>query len=261
MESIFPDRNSYRICVLEDEQSMRNLLKRLLSSHYTVYFANSGAELSAEIEKNNVDLVLLDIHLPGEDGLTIAKFIRVRSPIPIILISGLSSPGIITQGLNIGGDDYVTKPFDPDVLLARIRNALKRSDRRNRDSDGDIPSTLMFLDCKIDLWLRTVTNHHGDVVSLTERELHVLAALIHADGAILSRDNLCRVLTGQDITPTNRALDVHISHIRKKLRSLTSISQIIVNHRSKGYSILKSDNQIKGSSMNPPQLSQRPKVH
>jgi len=197
--------------VLEDEQSMRNLLKRLLSSHYTVYFANSGAELSAEIEKNSVDLVLLDIHLPGEDGLTIAKFIRVRSPIPIILISGLSSPGIITQGLNIGGDDYVTKPFSPRELVLRIKKILERK----KSKDADVQSLTMG-ELTIDV-PRHLASWKGKKIDLTATEFKLLTLLVQRRGRVQSRDQLLRDVWEYDSMIDTRTVDTHMRRLREKL--------------------------------------------
>lgn len=234
-------RSSKHICVLEDESIMRNLLKRLLARDYAVSFVNSGHELTAEIANQNVDLVLLDIRLPGEDGMAIAKTIRARSNIPIVLISGLSSPSIIAMGLNIGGDDYVTKPFDSDVLLARIRNVIKRFEHSDSGWTRNVSRTIEFQDCVLDLYQGTVTNEKGEVVILTERESQTLAVLIRADARIVPRDELYRIITGRDFTPSTRVLDVHISHIRQKLRSVSSSPEIIASHRGIGYSIPKTD--------------------
>ena len=123
----FSDTSRPRVAVLEDDSAMRTLLLRVLDAEFAVIFFESGKLLQKAIRLGGVDVVLLDIVLPGEDGISIAMGIRARSRIPLVLLSGLSSAETVATGLNIGADDYVTKPFQAEVLRARLRNALRRS--------------------------------------------------------------------------------------------------------------------------------------
>lgn len=225
-----------KVGVLEDEPAMRTLLSRLLGSEFTLWFAHSGEQLIQAVHKKSVDLVLLDILLPGEDGIAIAKTIRARSDVPLILLSGLSSAETITTGLNIGADDYVTKPFQANILRARMRNALRRGGAPRKEG-LDSPQTLHVANCTVDLWSRVVTHGSGESVRLTEKELHILSALARTPGKVNDRDKLSRLISGQEWSPTNRCLDVHISHLRKKLAAVTGNDKIIVSFRGSGYAL------------------------
>jgi two-component system OmpR family response regulator len=229
-----------KVGILEDEPAMRTLLNRLLANEFSLWFAGSGEQLAQAVQKKSVDLVLLDILLPGEDGISIAKTIRARSDVPLILLSGLSSADTITSGLNIGADDYVTKPFQANILRARMRNALRRA-RASQDEANDAPQFVQVVNCKVDLWSREVTNDSGESVRLTEKELHILTALARTPGKVNDRDKLSRLVSGQEWSPTNRCLDVHISHLRKKLTTVTGNEKIIASFRGAGYALKVSE--------------------
>lgn len=225
-----------KVGVLEDEPAMRTLLNRLLGSEFTLRYAHSGEQLIQLVQKKSVDLVLLDILLPGEDGIAIAKIIRARSDVPLILLSGLTSTETITTGLNIGADDYVTKPFQANILRARMRNALRRAGSPRKER-LDSAQTLHVANCTVDLWSRVVTHKSGETARLTEKELHILTALARTPGRVNDRDNLSRLISGQEWSPTNRCLDVHISHLRKKLAAVTGNDKIIASFRGSGYAL------------------------
>lgn len=230
------DHGKPRVAALEDDPTIRNLLKRLLEPEFSMSFPASGTLLSDAIQNGEVDLVLLDILLPGEDGISIARSIRARSDIPVILLSGLSSSETIATGLNVGADDYVTKPFQANVLRARIRSALRRA--RVSASASDRPNQTQFMaigNARIDLWSRVASNAAGDSATLTEKELQILMALARHPGTVVDRDTLSLLVSGQEWSPINRSLDVHISHLRKKLSGLTGIPKLITSSRGIGY--------------------------
>ena len=227
-----------RVAALEDDPTIRNLLKRLLEPEFSMSFPASGTLLSDAIQNGEVDLVLLDILLPGEDGISIARSIRARSDIPVILLSGLSSSETIATGLNVGADDYITKPFQANVLRARIRSALRRA--RVSTSTSDHPNQTQFTaigNARIDLWSRVASNAAGDSATLTEKELQILMALARHPGTVVDRDTLSLLVSGQDWSPINRSLDVHISHLRKKLCGLSGIPKLITSSRGIGYAL------------------------
>ena len=217
---------------------MRSLLNRILAPEFKLWFASSGSQLCSAIQKKSVDLVLLDILLPGEDGIAIAKSIRARSDVPLILLSGLSSTETITTGLNVGADDYVTKPFQATILRARMRNVLRRARVFGKDRDRlGQPRNLDVNGCTIELWSRKATNAAGTTIKLTEKELQVLTALAREPGKVVDRNALSRLLNGQEWSPTNRCLDVHISHLRKKLTVIAGDSRMIASFRGIGYAL------------------------
>lgn len=231
-----------RVAALEDDPTIRNLLKRLLEPEFSMSFPASGTLLSDAIQNGEVDLVLLDILLPGEDGISIARSIRARSDIPVILLSGLSSSETIATGLNVGADDYITKPFQANVLRARIRSALRRArvSALTSTSTSDHPNQTQFTvigNARIDLWSRVASNAAGDSATLTEKELQILMALARHPGTVVDRDTLSLLVSGQDWSPINRSLDVHISHLRKKLCGLSGIPKLITSSRGIGYAL------------------------
>ena len=233
-----------RVAALEDDPTIRNLLKRLLEPEFSMSFPASGTLLSDAIQNGEVDLVLLDILLPGEDGISIARSIRARSDIPVILLSGLSSSETIATGLNVGADDYITKPFQANVLRARIRSALRRARvsalTLTSTSASDHPNQTQFTvigNARIDLWSRVASNAAGDSATLTEKELQILMALARHPGTVVDRDTLSLLVSGQEWSPINRSLDVHISHLRKKLCGLSGIPKLITSSRGIGYAL------------------------
>lgn len=232
-----PDSDRSRIGILEDEPGMRRLLQRVLTPEFSVFFAQSGADLNDAVRNECIDLVLLDILLPGEDGIAIATSVRARSQIPIILLSGLSSSETILTGLNVGADDYVTKPFQSEILLARLRNSLRRAPFHTRRT-GNQSRLLEICDCQVDVWARTVSHRKNKmVVKLTEKEIQILSALARDRGEPVNRDVLSRLLSGQNWSPTNRCLDVHMSHLRKKLYRVCEDQNIIICYRGVGYAL------------------------
>ena len=230
---------AYCVGVLEDMQAMRTMLDRVLKQDFRVWHASCGAELLEAVEKRAIDLVLLDVMLPGEDGLTIAKTIRTRSNLPVVMLSAMGSSDSITTGLNLGADDYVTKPFQPPVLLARLHNAMRRA----RPSVAAQGKELWLGQFKIDLWSRTGSGPGRITVRFTERELQILVALARSPGNVVERNLLSREISGQDWSPANRCLDVHMSHLRKKLLHLCKDNTLITSFRGVGYALKKIDSR------------------
>ncbi len=221
---------------------MRTLLLRVLDAEFAVIFFESGKLLQKAIRLGGVDVVLLDIVLPGEDGISIAMGIRARSRIPLVLLSGLSSAETVATGLNIGADDYVTKPFQAEVLRARLRNALRRSKPASVPLPGTVrashqPRQIRFDGCKVDIWDRTICGNNGRALPLTERELQLLVALSRSSPDPISHESLSRLASGQEWDPDKRAIAVHISHLRFKLAAVGCRKGMLVSKRGVGYSL------------------------
>ncbi len=231
-------RTVHCVGVLEDVPAMRTLLNRTLKQDFRVWHASCGADLLNAVDKQAIDLVLLDILLPGEDGISIAKAIRTRSNLPVVMLSGVASTDSITTGLNLGADDYVTKPFQPPVLLARLHNALRRAGAK---TPVQAREELWLGQFRIDLWSRSGVSHSGRIVRFTERELQILVVLSGSPGKVVERNLLSREISGRDRSLAKRPLDVHMCHLRKKLQHLCKDNNLITSFRGVGYALKKFD--------------------
>lgn len=226
------------VVILEDDTAVRTLIGRFLNREFNLIHAESGIQLLEIVRSGGIDLVLLDILLPGEDGLALTRSLSARSLVPVILISGLSSADMIVTGLSLGAVDYVTKPFHPQVLQARIRNALRRSrsiPAHRSNSVVEMPG------CRIDTWSRVLTGSIAPSVRLTEKELQLLMILQRTRGTVVHRNMLSQALFGEDWSPLNRSLDVHMSNLRRKLAAVTGNARLIKSFRGIGYGLADVD--------------------
>lgn len=224
-----------RVAILEDEAAMCTLLRRILGTNYDVVIMGSSSELLEAIKHEQIDLALLDIVLPGENGIEIAKSIRARSRIPIVLLSGLSASETVVTGLNIGANDYITKPFDPEILKARISNALRMGNIEQKQSTE--PRVIQANGVTIDPWKRAIETAAGESIHVTEMEVQLFSILCNNSPNIVTRDELSKSLIGKKWQPEVRALDVHISHLRTKLQKIGFPKHQIICHRGVGYSM------------------------
>lgn len=221
----------HRIVVVEDDPEIRNLLKDYLQRQgFRVDAAEGAPALDRLIAQHGEpDLVVLDIMLPGEDGLSICRRLRVGSRVPIIMLTARGEDIDRIVGLEIGADDYMPKPFNPRELTARIRAVLRRLDgpaepRRRRLSVGGYI---------VDLDSRTVGDANGDLVELTAAEFELLACFVARPGRVLSRDQLMDLTRGRRAEGLDRTIDVQMSRLRKKLEA--GPEPLIKTVRSAGY--------------------------
>ncbi len=219
------------LLVLEDDPACCKLLHHGLRGEFETVFVNTGAELLAKLDCGTVDLVLLDIRLPREDGFSIARQIRRSSPVPIVFISGLDAEEAVVKGLDIGGDDYVTKPFSPSVLAARIRNIL----RREHKPPGSSAAIISHGDYSLEPARKLMTHVDGRTALLTEMEVEVLGMLMHSIGLPVSRDELFRRIHGREWDRMSREIDVHVSNLRRKLHAAFGIQDAVQHVRGVGY--------------------------
>ncbi len=230
-----PHNQKPRIAILEDESSMCALLYRILSPEYEIAMLKSGRDMINAIKRDSVDLALLDIVLSGENGIEIAKAIRARSHIPVVMLSGLSAAETIVAGLGIGANDYITKPFDPDVLKARVANALRARINETKRPLEEVCYELHG--CTVNPWKRHIESVAGAAVKITEMELQLLSLMLRQAPGVVSREELSRCVVGKKWQPEIRALDVHISHLRSKLSEAGLPKNVLCCHRGVGYSI------------------------
>jgi two-component system OmpR family response regulator len=224
-----------RLLIVDDDPGIRELTADFLSGHgYVVDTAGSGAEMRALVEKNDYALVVLDVMMPGEDGLTILRGMdRQRGPAVIILsVIGEEVDRIV--GLEMGADDYIAKPANPCELLARIRSVLRRA--RN---DAQVPAApgrtyLRFAGWRLDSVGRQLFDPDGVVINLSDGEFRLLLALVEHPRRVLTRDMLLDLSRGLNAEHFDRAIDVQMSRLRKKL-ARPATEDLIRTVRNEGY--------------------------
>lgn len=221
-----------KILVVEDEAPIQELLQfNLERNKYHVKVVDSGEDALAEADKFNPDLILLDIMLPGTDGLEVCKQLKSNAktnPIPIIMLTALCEEADIVTGLELGADDYVTKPFSPRVLLARVKAALRRISTSKPASNDDLISIHGIV---IDI-PRHKVEFNGQDVTLTFTEFKVLQLLAGQPGRVFTRYQIVDAVHGDDYPVTDRSVDVQIVGLRKKLGTA---GQFIETVRGIGY--------------------------
>ncbi|AVP98166.1 DNA-binding response regulator [Ahniella affigens] len=228
------------VLVVDDEAGIRDLLRQYLVSHgFRVSTVGTAAGARAVLDREPVDLILLDIGLPGEDGLSLTRYLRERWQGAVIIVSGRGDPVERIIGLEVGADDYVAKPFDLRELLARVRSVLRRANRTPATVDVDANSnqreTLNFDGWLLDVHLRQLTAPDGKTVELTTGEFDLLLTLLESPNRVLSREHLMLRLHGREPGPFDRAIDVQISRLRQKIESDPTRPKLIKSVRSVGY--------------------------
>jgi len=191
-----------------------------------------GAAMDARLAQEKFDLLILDLMLPGEDGLSIAKRLKGRIDIPIIMVSAQGEDVDRIVGLEVGADDYIGKPFNPRELLARIRAVLRRA-RSRPVSDGQ-GSLVRFGDFELDLGAHRLSRH-GEMVALTSGEFDLLAILARHPNKVLDRDRILDLLTGAERSPFDRSIDVRVTRLRSKIEPDPSRPIYIKTIWGKGY--------------------------
>jgi two-component system response regulator ResD len=199
------------ILLVEDEPSVGELVRGYLARNgWRVVWTRSGTEALAELERHPIRLVLLDIGLPDMDGFDICRTIRSRSHVPIVMLTARDEEPDRVVGLEVGADDYVTKPFSPRELVARIKAVLRRSEPH------EMQETLALADVVVDRQTRDATVD-GEHVELTAKEFDLLAYFLANPGVVLSRDVLLDRVWGVEYPGGTRTVDVHVAQLRRKL--------------------------------------------
>ncbi|WP_040570683.1 response regulator [Methyloversatilis thermotolerans] len=223
-----------RILVVDDDPDLRELLRDYLGKQdMDVRTVADGAGLRAALEREPCDLLILDIMLPGEDGLSLCREIRARSKLPILMLTARGDELDRIIGLEMGADDYLPKPFHPRELLARVRSILRRAPDR-AEGDGSVRG-LKFAGWTLDLGARHLVDEAGVVTPLSSGEFRMLNALVENANRVLSRDQLMDVLAGRDAGPFDRTVDVMISRLRRRLGDDGREPRIIRTLRNEGY--------------------------
>jgi two-component system OmpR family response regulator len=225
-----------RILVVDDDPEIGKLLSRYLGGQgFEVQVAHDGAQLRAALEGGGIDLMLLDLGLPDEDGLSLLRRFRHDWAGPVIVISGRGDSVEKVIGLELGADDYVGKPFDLRELLARIRSVLRRALPAAPPAPAGEANRLQFDGYSLELPARRLLGANGEEVRLTSGEFRLLRALLERAGEVLSRDELMNALHGRDAGPFDRAIDVQLGRLRRKLGDEGANPRLIKSVRGEGY--------------------------
>jgi len=224
------------ILVVDDDAETRSLLQEYLQKQgYRVTPAADGKALRRALEIGRPDLVVLDVMLPGEDGLELCRDLRTRSNLPVIMLTARGEETDRIVGLEMGADDYLGKPFNPRELLARIKSVLRRARSLPENLEPEAVKSLRFAGWTLDAGTRNLTAPDGVVVPLSGTEFKLLRVFLAHPNRVLSRDQLIELMISRDAGPFDRAIDVQVSRLRQRLRDDARVPRIIKTVRGEGY--------------------------
>lgn len=228
-----------QILIVDDDKDIGLELKTYLEPHgYTVLNALNGGEMRKLLKVHNVDLIVLDIMMPEEDGISLCQTLRRESSVPIIMLSAAGSEADRVSSLEIGADDFLAKPFSARELLARIKALLRRSRGElghERQQKASHLSTIKFAHWQLDRSRRVLIGKDNLTISLSQREFEILTAFLSNPNRVLTRDQLLEFTRGIDANPFDRSIDVQIGRLRKKIEVNAKSPKIILTVRGGGY--------------------------
>jgi len=231
-----PVEDSGHVLVVDDDREIRDLLGRFLTKHgYRVTAVRDGKEMRHVLADHHVDLIVLDLMLPGEDGLSLCRSLRAESRIPIIMLTMMGTEIDRIVGLEMGADDYLAKPFNPRELIARMKAVLRRARCAPAKPSTGGRKILRFAEWKLDTGLRNLESPQGLVVDLTAGEFDLLVALAERPQRVLSRDQLLDITHDHGDAPFDRSVDMKISRLRRKIEADPRDAQLIKTVRGGGY--------------------------
>ena len=222
------------ILIVDDDEQIRQLLREYLAGFgMTVTGVTDGVAMEESLAKNSFDLVILDLMLPGEDGLSLCRSLRVKSDIPILMLTARGEAMDRVVGLEVGADDYIVKPFEPRELVARIQSILRRS-RTGRGSLTE-KKEAEFMGWRLDLILRQLVSPDQIVIPLSNAEFRLLAVLVEHPNRVLTREFLLDEARGRGMELFDRSIDILISRVRQKLNDDPRTPSLIKTVRGEGY--------------------------
>ena len=221
--------------MVDDDPDLRWMVEKYLSKHdFAVTLAEDGEKMREILEEQSFDLAILDINLPGEDGLSLARYLRSNFQIGIIMLSAAAEVFDRIVGLEMGADDYVTKPFEPRELLARVKSVLRRS-QAELEREAESGARVKFGEYSLDLDAHQLLDKDEQAVSLTSMEFDLLKAFAENPNKVLDRDQLLNLSHNRDWDPFDRSIDIRITRLRRKIEAEPSKPQIIKTVRGAGY--------------------------
>lgn len=226
--------HSKRILIVDDDNEIRELLSSYLSQNgYETEVLESGENLIEQLQLTPVDLIILDLMMPGEDGFSLCRRVRAGSEIPIIMLTASAEETDRIVGLELGADDYVAKPFNPRELLARIKAVLRRSS--SAGAAGAKGRFLCFSDWRLDTVNRDLIDASGKVIPLSGADYSLLLLFLENPNKVLNRDDLLGATRGRESSPFDRSIDVQLSRLRQRLGEDAKNPHIIKTVRGSGY--------------------------
>lgn len=229
------DDTQARVLVVDDDPGLRELLAEFLGRHgYAVEVASGAAEMDAALARRTPDLIVLDLMMPGEDGLSVCRRLSGRPGPAVIMLSAMGEDTDRIVGLEIGADDYLSKPCNPRELLARVRAVLRRRRERPDAAEARTGTGLRFAGWRLDLVRRELRSAEDVVVNLSGGEFNLLRTLVERPRRVLSRDQLLDLARGPGAEAFDRSIDVQISRLRKKMTDAGGADPI-VTVRGEGY--------------------------
>lgn len=231
---------SARVLVVDDEPDVRDTLADYLGTHgYEVVEADCGDAMRKALDAGVPDVVLLDVGLPGEDGLSLARYLREHYDVAIVMVTGAGEVVDRIVGLEVGADDYISKPFDLRELLARVKSVLRRyrgdSSRSRAGEEAQAPARIKVGDYELDVDARQLFDQDGGEVPLTAMEFDLLRAFAERPNRVLSRDQLLNLTCNRDWDPYDRSIDIRVARLRRKIERDPDSPRIIKTIRGHGY--------------------------
>lgn len=224
------------LLAVDDDPGVLDLLRRYFSRQgFAVHTATNGAEMREALARASIDLILLDLGLPGEDGFELTRQLRRHWHGALIIVTGRGESVDRVVGLELGADDYVTKPFDLRELLARVRSVMRRSTPPDPATGEAADAPFRFGDFLLDPLDRTLRTRGGEPVALTTGEYELLRVFVESPNRVLSRDDLMERVHGRNAGPYDRAIDVQIGRLRRKIEADPANPELIKSVRGVGY--------------------------
>nr|WP_250811035.1 response regulator [Neorhizobium tomejilense] len=226
------------VVVVDDHSDIRDLVRQYLEQQgYKVSVAESGSVLRRVLEHHAVDLIILDIMMPGEDGLSVCRQVRATLDIPIIFLTAMAEDTDRILGLELGADDYLVKPFNFRELLARVRAVLRRAANPATPAAARQSKKLRIAGWRVDMGRQEISGENGVGIPLSTAEFRLLKVFIERPGMILSREQLLDLTTGRTADIFDRSIDNQVSRLRKKIEENPKNPSIIKTHWGGGYSL------------------------
>lgn len=225
-----------RILIVDDDEDIRSLLEDYLRKNgFDAQAVADGKGMWDALAARPYSLVVLDLMLPGEDGLALCRQLRAKSQLPVLMLTARGEAVDRIVGLEMGADDYLPKPFDPRELQARIRSILRRTQALPAETGVTAPETYRFSGWRLDTRERNLYAPDGVVVALSGAEYRLLLLFLQNPNAVISRDQISNFTCGRDADPLDRTIDMQVSRLRERLRDQAREAEIIKTVRGKGY--------------------------
>ena len=236
--------SSGKVLIVDDDPAVRGMMSEYLATHgFEVAEADSGDAMRAALQRTVPDVVLLDLNLPGEDGLTLARYLRAHHDTGIIMVTAAGDVIDRIVGLEVGADDYIAKPFDPRELRARLKSVMRRMQARPGEVAADEPADSQQVAigrCRLDLGRHVLLEGDGREIPLTHMEFDLLRVFAERPNQVLSRDQLLTLTRNREWEPFDRSIDIRIARVRKKVEVDPENPQLIRTVRGAGYMFVPS---------------------